>query len=220
MCGIAGFWRPERSAATADLPALMRMTRSLAHRGPDADGHWIDPESGVALGHRRLSIVDLSPTGAQPMHSASHRFTIVFNGEIYNFPRLRQELAAMGARFQGTSDTEVLLAAFEQGAPPQSLPRLSGMFAFAVWDAQTRELWLARDRLGEKPLYIAQLDGLLAFASELKAFRTLADFPADIDPAAMTDLVCGGCIGGRHTLHRAGKRLRPRAFAVVTLTHR
>jgi len=220
MCGIAGFWRPELGAATAHLPALARMTRSLAHRGPDADGHWIDLECGVALGHRRLSVVDLSPTGAQPMHSASRRYTIVFNGEIYNFPQLRQELAAMGAGFQGTSDTEVLLAAFEQWGVAQSLPRLSGMFAFAVWDAQTRELWLARDRMGEKPLYLAQLDGLVAFASELKAFETLADFPADIDPAAVADLVRNGCIGGRHTIYRAVSRLRPGEFAVVTATDR
>ena len=220
MCGIAGFWRPDAGWATAHLPALTRMTRSLAHRGPDGDGHWIDLESGVALGHRRLSIVDLSPTGAQPMHSASRRFTIVFNGEIYNFRRLRGELAALGAGFEGTSDTEVLLAAFEQWGVAQSLPRIAGMFAFAVWDAQTRELWLARDRMGEKPLYIAQIDGLLAFASELKAFRTLADFPAEVDPAAMADLVCNGCIGGRHSIYRAVRRLRPGEFAVVTLTDR
>src|SRR5262249_61652847 len=101
MCSIAGFWRPERSAATAILPALVRMTKSLAHRGPDADGHWIDLESGVALGHRRLAIVDLSPTGAQPMHSASRRFTIVFNRAISNFPRFRRKRAAVGPPFAG-----------------------------------------------------------------------------------------------------------------------
>jgi asparagine synthase (glutamine-hydrolysing) len=220
MCGIAGFWRPESGAATAHLSALTRMTRSLAHRGPDADGHWIEPEFGVALGHRRLSIVDLSPTGAQPMHSASGRFTILFNGEIYNFSRLRQELTAMGASFQGTSDTEVLLAAFEQWGVARTLPRMSGMFAFAVWDAKTSELWLARDRMGEKPLYIAQFNGLLAFASELKAFRTLPDFPTDIDPAAMSDLMRNGYIGGRHTIYRAASRLRPGEFAVVALIER
>jgi asparagine synthase (glutamine-hydrolysing) len=218
MCGIAGFWRPAGGAATAHRSALTRMTRCLAHRGPDAEGHWIEPELGVALGHTRLSIVDLSPTGAQPMHSASGRFTIVFNGEIYNYPRLRRELLAMSASFQGTSDTEVLLAAFEQWGIADALPRLSGMFAFAVWDAKTSELWLARDRLGEKPLYLAQFEGLLAFASELKAFQALPDFPTDIEPAAMSDLMRQAFIGGRHTIYRAVTRLRPGEFAVVALT--
>ena len=218
MCGIAGFWRPESDTAAAHLSALRRMTSALAHRGPDADGHWIEPEFGVALGHRRLSIVDLSPTGAQPMCSASGRFTILFNGEIYNFPRLRQQLMAKGASFQGTSDTEVLLAAFEQWGVARTLPRMSGMFAFAVWDAKTSQLWLARDRMGEKPLYIAQFNGLLAFASELKAFQALPGFPSDIDPAAMSDLVRNGYIGGRHTIYRAVSRLRPGEFAVVALS--
>ena len=193
------------------------MTESLAHRGPDAAGHWIDPEFGVALGHRRLSIVDLSPTGAQPMHSASGRFTIVFNGEIYNFKRLRQELMALGASFQGTSDTEVLLAAFDQWGVAPTLPRISGMFAFAAWDGKTSELWLARDRMGEKPLYIAQYSGVVAFASELKAFRVLPDFPTNIEPAAMSDLMRNRYIGGRHTIYRAVSRLRPGEFAAVAL---
>ena len=217
MCGIAGFWRPENGAATAHLSALRRMTNALAHRGPDAFGHWIEPKFGVALGHRRLSIIDLSPTGAQAMHSASGRFIIVFNGEIYNFLPLRQELMTMGASFQGTSDTEVLLAAFEQWGIARTLPRVSGMFAFAVWDAKTSELWLARDRMGEKPLYIAQFNGLLAFASELKAFQTLPDFPTAIEPAAMSDLMRNAYIGGRHTVYRAVSRLRPGEFAVVAL---
>ena len=193
------------------------MTNALAHRGPDAFGHWIEPKFGVALGHRRLSIVDLSSTGAQPMHSASGRFTIVFNGEIYSFLPLRQELVTMGASFQGTSDTEVLLAAFEQWGIARTLPRVSGMFAFAVWDAKTSELWLARDRMGEKPLYIAQFNGLLAFASELKAFQTLPDFPTAIEPAAMSDLMRNAYIGGRHTVYRAASRLRPGEFVVVSL---
>ncbi|HZO39994.1 MAG TPA: asparagine synthase (glutamine-hydrolyzing) [Methylomirabilota bacterium] len=217
MCGIAGFWCPDRGTPTAHLSALTRMTRALAHRGPDAEGHWLDSEFGVALGHRRLSIIDLSPTGTQPMRSASGRFTIIFNGEIYNFRRLRQELMAMGAAFQGSSDTEVLLAAFEQWGVASTIPRTSGMFALAVWDAKTHSLWLARDRMGEKPLYVAQFNGQLAFASELKAFHTLRDFPADIEPAAMWDLMRNGYIGGRHTIYRAVSRLLPGELAVVAL---
>ena len=218
MCGIAGFWHPEGGDAGTQLSVLARMTRSLAHRGPDADGHWTNPELGVALGHTRLSIVDLSPTGAQPMHSASGRFTIVFNGEVYNFRRLRRELMALGASFKGSSDTEVLLAAFEEWGVARSLPRMTGMFAFAAWDAKTGELWLARDRMGEKPLYIAQFDRGLAFASELKAFRTIPGFPTDIDPTAMSDLMRSGFIGGRHTIYRAVTRLRPGELAEVALT--
>jgi len=218
MCGIAGFWHPDAGSAAAQLSALTRMTKSLAHRGPDAEGHWIDPALGMALGHTRLSIVDRSPTGAQPMHSASGRFTIVFNGEVYNFRRLRLELMAMGGSFKGSSDTEVLLAAFEAWGVARSLPRMSGMFAFAVWDAKTRELSLARDRMGEKPLYIAQFGRQLAFASELKALRTLPGIPTDIDPRAMSDLMRNGFIGGRHTIHRAVSRLRPGELAEVTLT--
>ena len=152
------------------------------------------------------------------MCSASGRFTIVFNGEIYNFLRLRQELMAMGASFQGNSDTEVLLAAFERWGVASTLPRMSGMFAFAAWDSTTHSLWLARDRMGEKPLYIAQFNGQLAFASELKAFQTLSDFPTDIEPEAMSDLLRHGSIGGRHTIYRAASRLLPGELAVVALT--
>jgi len=218
MCGIAGFWHPDVGSVVAQLSALTRMTKSLVHRGPDAEGQWIDPALGLALGHTRLSIVDRSPTGAQPMHSASGRFTIVFNGEVYNFRRLRSELMAIGASFKGTSDTEVLLAAFEAWGVARSLPRMTGMFAFAVWDAKTRELSLGRDRMGEKPLYIAQFDRQLAFSSELKALRTLPGFPTDIDPTAMSDLMRNGFIGGRRTIHRVVSRLRPGELAQVALT--
>ena len=216
MCGIAGFWRPSGSPADIATRSLGRMTDALAHRGPDADGHWVDAERGVALGHRRLSIVDLSPTGAQPMRSRSGRFTIVFNGEIYNFRRLRDELVALGWSFRGTSDTEVMLAGFEQWGLSATLPRLAGMFAFVVWDAATEELWLARDRMGEKPLYIAQFGGQLAFASEIKSFRTLPGFPRDINPAAISALLRHGYIGGEQSVYQCVQRLRPGSYAVVS----
>jgi len=198
------------------MRALTRMTDALAHRGPDADGQWVDADRGMALGHRRLSIVDLSPTGAQPMHSQSGRFTMVFNGEIYNYRRLRDELIGAGFSFRGTSDTEVMLAGFEAWGPSATLPRLAGMFAFAVWDAATEELWLARDRMGEKPLYLAQFGGQLAFASEIKAFRTLPGFPRDINPAALGALLRNGYIGGEQSIYQCVTRLRPGSYSVVS----
>ena len=155
MCGIAGFWRPIGFQAEAALVSLRQMTDALAHRGPDGEGQWVDADRGVALGHRRLSIVDLSPAGAQPMRSHSGRFTTVFNGEIYNYRALRTELLAVGCTFQGTSDTEVMLAGFDKWGVLKTLPKLAGMFAIAVWDAATDELYLIRDRMGEKPLFLA-----------------------------------------------------------------
>lgn len=216
MCGIAGFWRPAGSNADQAAGSLRRMTDALAHRGPDADGHWIDAERGVALGHRRLSIVDLSPTGAQPMRSHSGRFTVVFNGEIYNYRTLRDELSRAGVTFRGTSDTEVMLAGFEAWGITATLSRLAGMFAFAVWDSATEELWLARDRMGEKPLYIAQFNGQLAFASEIKSFRVLAGFPRDINPAALGSVLRNGYVGGEQSIYQAVTRLRPGSYAVVS----
>lgn len=216
MCGIAGFWRPSGAGLDTAAHTLTRMTDALAHRGPDADGHWVDAERGVALGHRRLSIVDLSPTGAQPMRSPTGRFTTVFNGEIYNYRRLRDELIAVGCSFKGTSDTEVMLAGFEVWGLSATLPRLAGMFAFAVWDSATEELWLARDRMGEKPLYLAQFGGQLAFASEIKSFRTLPGFPRDIDPGAVGNLLRNGYIGGEQSIYKCVSRLRPASYAVVS----
>ncbi len=152
---------------------VRRMTDAIEHRGPDADGLWQDEAAGLTLGHRRLSIVDLSPAGAQPMASASGRFEIVFNGEIYNFGSLRRELESAGAAFRGHSDTEVLLAGFERWGVDATLRRSQGMFALALWDAERRTLTLTRDRTGEKPLYWCVQNGALAFASELKALRAL-----------------------------------------------
>ena len=152
MCGIAGFWSPSLSAS-ARREAVRAMTLRLAHRGPDADGHWVPADTPIALGHRRLSILDLSATGAQPMWSANGRFIISFNGEIYNFRELRERLAAAGAVFRRTSDTEVLVAGFEAWGIVGTLRAATGMVALAVWDVRDQELFLARDRVGEKPLY-------------------------------------------------------------------
>ena len=216
MCGIAGFWRPGGDHADQAMKSLQRMTDALQHRGPDADGHWFDPQHGIALGHRRLAIVDLSPTGAQPMRSPTGRFVVVFNGEIYNYRRLRDELTNKGVTFRGTSDTEVMLAAFEQWGFAETLPKLAGMFALAVWDSAREQLFLARDRMGEKPLYLSRFDGQLAFASEIKALRTLPAFPTEIDPSAFADVLRTGYIGRSHSVFRAVTRLCPGEYATVS----
>ena len=162
MCGIAGF----QGHFSQDL--LIAMTKRLAHRGPDDDGHYCDGSSGLGLGHRRLSIIDLAPSGHQPMTDASGRYVIVFNGEIYNYRELRADLEATGHRFRSQSDTEVLLELFAHWGIA-CLDRLNGIFAFAIWDIAAKRLTLVRDGLGVKPLYYAATNTGLLFASELKA---------------------------------------------------
>ncbi len=165
MCGIAGV---ATTRLSIDPNKLDRMRDALAHRGPDGAGSWISGDGRVGLSHRRLSILDLSAAGAQPMHSASGRYSISFNGEIYNFADLRKNLEAVGMRFIGHSDTEIILGACERWGVAGALPRLAGMFAFAIWDALEGVLYLARDRVGIKPFYFSHQAGELSFASELR----------------------------------------------------
>jgi asparagine synthase (glutamine-hydrolysing) len=172
MCGIAGFLSPGTGASPESMGSVIRaMMDCLRHRGPDDDGSWLDPDAGIALGHRRLSIVDLSPAGHQPMTSADGRLVITFNGEIYNFRELRAEFEASGVQFRGHSDTEVMLESFARYGIAAMLPRLIGMFSMALWDRRERTLTLVRDRLGIKPLYWRYDGGLFIFGSELKALR-------------------------------------------------
>src|SRR5262249_10193032 len=161
---------------------VRRMAGALQHRGPDDDDLWVDADAGIAFGHRRLAVLDLSPKGRQPMQSACGRFVIVFNGEIYNFRSLRQDLERAGHSFRSDSDTEVTLAAISEWGLETSLSRFNGMFAFALWNRHDRTLVLARDRLGEKPLYYGWLNDVFVFASELKAFRSHPCFDNDVDP--------------------------------------
>lgn len=193
MCGIAGIIAPGGSIANPK-DALVRMTDALAHRGPDSHGTWMDAGSGVLLGHRRLAIVDLTEDGTQPMISASGRYTIVFNGEIYNFRELRAELEGRGERFRGHSDTEVMLAAIELWGLDAALHRFSGMFAFALWDSAERVIHLARDRVGEKPLYYGMHSGALLFASELSAFLAVPGFRPEVDRTALTRFMRDNCV--------------------------
>lgn len=187
MCGIAGFLAPGGLGHDASK-SLVAMTNAIARRGPDDDGHYLDAESGVALGHRRLSILDLSPTGGQPMADQSGRFVLTYNGEIYNYRELRAALERAGKapQWRGTSDTEVLLAAVAAYGLPEALQRAKGMFAIALWDRQERVLHLARDRMGEKPLYFGwQGRGearSFLFGSDVAALRQHPSFEGETDP--------------------------------------
>ena len=209
MCGVAGFI-PAQSMAPATLENLvLRMTSDLRHRGPDGQGSWVDPTGAVALGHRRLAIVDLSPTGAQPMLSAGGRYVIAFNGEIYNHRSLRAELGTLGAVFSGTSDTEVLLAGIEIWGLSETLARCTGMFAIALWDRLERRLQIARDRLGEKPLYVWRNSRGLAFASELTPLLEANNRDFSLDPTALALYLSYGYTPDRHCVVAGAYKLAP-----------
>ena len=172
MCGFAGFIAGRAQGAPWQIDDIAHsMSECLRHRGPDDDGMWIDPEAGIGLIHRRLSIVDLSPAGHQPMVSADGRYVIIYNGEVYSHEEIRPSLTSRGAWFRGHSDTEVMLESFAAFGVEATLRRLIGMFAIALWDRRDRTLTLVRDRLGIKPLYWAKFGGLFLFGSELKALR-------------------------------------------------
>jgi len=218
MCGIAGFvggrWSSQRDVAAT----LTRMNESLRHRGPDQSDTWIDESSRVGFAFDRLSIIDLSPAGYQPMHSASGRFVIIFNGEIYNHQELRDELSDVGlGDWRGQSDTESLLAAIETWGIRGSLQRATGMFAFALWDKLEKRLTLARDRLGEKPLYFGrqQPQGPFLFGSELKALAQHPDFHAEIDRQALTLLLRYNYIPAPFSIYRGIAKLPPASFLTL-----
>jgi asparagine synthase (glutamine-hydrolysing) len=218
MCGIAGYLVSGKAQAEPQMRAELRaMTDAIVHRGPDDAGIWCAPPAGIGLGHRRLSIVDLSPLGHQPMTSASGRFVIVFNGEIYNYRELAVELRSRGCQFKGTSDTEVLLAAIEIWGMEGALRRAVGMFALAVWDCADATLYLARDRFGEKPLYFGQFGDVFGFASELKALRAHSAFQADIDRDALALLLKQGYIPTPLSIYRQVRKLRPGCIAAVAM---
>jgi asparagine synthase (glutamine-hydrolysing) len=185
------------------------MTATLAHRGPDDHGTWVDPSGRVALGHRRLSIIDLSQEGHQPMLSADGRFAITYNGEIYNFKELRERLADAGVRFRGASDTEVLVEAMAAWGVAETMSRLNGMFAFAVWDRHQRRLTLARDRMGEKPLYYGRIGQGFAFASELKALCRHPAFSGTIDRGALAAYLRHDCVPAPLSIYEGIRKLQP-----------
>ena len=210
MCGIAGLFDPSSTRSAPTLVHLTEtMTATLEHRGPDAVGFWADPASGISLGHRRLSVVGLGPEGDQPMASPGGRWVVTYNGEIYNHAAIRQRLVAEGCVFRGGSDTEVLVTAVEQWGLLEALDACEGMFALALWDRQLHQLHLIRDRFGEKPLFYGWVGGSLAFASELKALRTLPHFAADLDRDAVALFLRHNCIPAPHTIYRGVSKLLP-----------
>ena len=211
MCGIVGFF--ERAPATGRDAgeSLLAMRDALRHRGPDDAGVFIDADGRLGLGHRRLSIVDLSPAGHQPMHSADGRHVIIFNGEIYNYQEIRAQLDAdsEGIRWRGHSDTEVLLTAIGRWGIVTTLKRLVGMFAFALWDRQERRVHLVRDRLGEKPLYYGWSGQTFLFGSELKALASHPDWKGEIDRDALALFLRHNYIPAPHSIYRGIKKLPP-----------
>jgi asparagine synthase (glutamine-hydrolysing) len=216
MCGLAGFLdRSGRMSADALESVTVRMNNAIRHRGPDDSGAWVDAESGIALGHRRLSIIDLSAEGHQPMHSESGRFVMVFNGEVYNFQEIRDELDAHGHRFRGHSDTEVMLASFEEWGVRSSLDRFNGMFAFAAWDRKNRELHLVRDRIGKKPLFYGWAGDSLLFGSELKAFHAHPSFNGRIDRNVLALYLRHGYIPAPHSIYEGIRKLPPGGLLTI-----
>ena len=216
MCGITGFFDTTHSLSSeTQLNTVTRMSDSIRHRGPDDSGAWVDAESGIALGFRRLAILDLSPTGHQPMQSADERFAIVFNGEIYNFASLHDELLKLGHTFRGTSDTEIMLAAICQWGLRPAVQRFNGMFAFALWDKRERSLSLVRDRLGIKPLYYGWAGKTLLFGSELKTLRAHPDFHGEIDRDALTLFLRYSHIPAPYSIYRGVNKLPPACILTI-----
>jgi asparagine synthase (glutamine-hydrolysing) len=209
MCGFCGFLNPAADL-TQDVAtrAIAAMTDTLIHRGPDDGGFWVDASAGIALGHRRLAILDLSPLGHQPMVSACGRFVIAFNGEIYNYRTLRQALDGEIA-WRGSSDTEVLLASLARRGIASTLADLNGMFAFALWDRETRRLTLARDRLGEKPLYYGWHRGRFLFGSELKALAAHPGWHGEIDRNVLAAYLRLGFVPAPHSIWKGIGKLPP-----------
>ena len=208
MCGLAGLIDP-RAGPQALLARARAMAATLAHRGPDRDAAWSDPEAGFAVGFRRLAIVDLSPNGDQPMLSADGRWVIAYNGEVYNAGELRAELEARGSRCRGHSDTEVILEGSAAWGVRATVERLIGMFAIALWDRRERRLWLVRDRLGIKPLYWLQRGPLLLFGSELKALRADDGWSPELDRDALAAFLRTVYVPAPHTIYREVRKLEP-----------
>ncbi|MCL2658903.1 MAG: asparagine synthase (glutamine-hydrolyzing) [Acidobacteriaceae bacterium] len=222
MCGISGFLELNCASSADDLrTTAARMAEVLRHRGPDDSGVWIDSDVGIALSMSRLAILDLSPAGHQPMQSTSGRYVLVFNGEIYNFENLKNELSAVEQTypFRSHSDTEVMLAAFERWGVDAAVVRFNGMFAFAVWDRRERTLTLGRDRFGEKPLYYALAGDTMLFGSELKALRAHPCFVSEIDREAVSLYLRYSCIPAPWSIYRNARKLLPASLLKVSASN-
>jgi asparagine synthase (glutamine-hydrolysing) len=216
MCGIAGFIGAKPNIAGGDIGSIAEtMAKSIAYRGPDDQGIWIDHESEAALVHRRLSIIDLSAAGHQPMLSADERYVISYNGEVYSFQPIAAELAARGQTFRGHSDTEVILESFAASGIEATLKRMIGMFAIALWDRRDRTLTLMRDRLGIKPLYWAKFGNTFMFGSELKALRAHPGWTPRIDQSAVALFMRHNYIPAPRTIYEGVHKLEPGTMLVL-----
>ena len=217
MCGLTGFFHLSSTSYDSQSALLQSMCDRLAHRGPDDLGVWIDDEAGIALGHRRLSILDCSSAGHQPMRSPCGRYVLAFNGEIYNHAELRLELEKEGEAFnwRGHSDTETLLAALRRWGLEQCLKKLNGMFAFALWDVHERRLMLARDRIGEKPLYYGRIGDVFLFGSELKALAAHPVWRGEVNRDALTLFLRYSYIPSPWSIYQSIQKLPPAHFLVI-----
>ena len=222
MCGLAGFLEPNQLFDTSQTEStLLQMSSALSHRGPDDHGTWVDPQAGIALGHRRLSVLDLSSQGHQPMHSHCGRYVIVFNGEIYNYRVLRRELENSGKtpNWHGHSDTEVMLATISCWGLHKAILKFFGMFAFALWDRKERSLHLSRDRIGEKPLYYGWMGKVLLFGSELKALRKHPDWKGEINPDTLALFMQFGYVPTPYSIYKGIFKIKPATIATFTQNH-
>jgi asparagine synthase (glutamine-hydrolysing) len=217
MCGITGVFDLSHSNNTPELTSLVtRMAETLRHRGPDDRGNWCDSQAGIALGFRRLAILDLSPAGHQPMLSADERYVIVFNGEVYNFSELRRGLEGLGHSFRGHSDTEIMLAAISQWGIESAVKRFNGMFAIALWDRRERALTLIRDRIGIKPLYYGWAGDIFLFGSELKALRAHPAWRGEIDRDALALYLRHNYIPAPYSIYRGIHKLLPGSILTIS----
>lgn len=208
MCGVAGIFGCN-DHPSSDLGILNRMNRSLNHRGPDGSGIWADSSKQIFLGHQRLSIIDLSKDGQQPMPSFSGRYIISYNGEIYNYKELKKEFSTYSIPWRGTSDTEVILAAIEVWGIEKAVSMFNGMFAFAIWDRKDQNLFLCRDRLGIKPLYYTKIGNSFLWGSELKCLKLHSDFKHEVDRGSLSLFLRHNCIPAPYTIYKNTFKLRP-----------
>ncbi len=217
MCGFCGYLQLKPSSLSTEV--ITSMTDQIQHRGPNDQGYWLDDERGVVLGHRRLSIIDLSPEGHQPMLSASGRFVLTYNGEIYNFKEIKKELEKEGLapNWRGYSDTEVLLAAIDAWGVKNALEKSVGMFAFALWDKQERTLILARDRMGEKPLYYGWQNSAFLFGSELKSLKVHPQFQGEIDRDVLSLYMRHNYIPAPWSIYKNIRKLLPGTLLTIPM---
>ncbi len=218
MCGITGFWDRTPARIEQSRSRLLSMTDALRHRGPDDSGEFLEEGTAVALGARRLAVVDLSAHGHQPMLSPDGRYVLAFNGEIYNFRSLRRDLESAGLRFSGSGDTEVVVAAVQHWGLPETLERCNGMFGLALWDRRRRQLHLARDRFGEKPLYYGWTGTAFLFGSELKALRAHPAFRGEVDRDVLALYFRHNCIPAPYSIYGSIAKLPAASFVTVDAT--